>query len=400
MTQTWKTLAAAAAVTLSTLAAAADPVRIGLSGPFTGGSSPMGVSMRDGIRLAVTEINDKGGVLGRKVELVERDDEAKNERGAQVAQELINKEKVVATIGIVNTGVALASQRFYQEAKIPVLTSVATGTLVTRQFLPPEHADNYVFRFSAYDTLQASMIVDEAIVRRGFKKVAILADSTNYGQLGREDLEKALAAKGVTAVAVEKFNVKDVDMTPQLLKAKTAGAEAILTYAIGPELAQIANGMVKLGWKVPMIGSWTLSMSNFIDNAGPNAEGARMPQTFIQEPNTPKRKAFIEKYQKAYAVTRIPSPVSAAQGYDSMQILAAAIQQAGTTDGVKVREALENLKAKVEGVITTYEKPFSHDDHEAIDAGVPVIGEVKGGHVVYAYESDKTRGAVVKAASK
>ncbi len=401
MTKTSRFLAAAAALAVSTLASAADPVRIGLSGPFTGGSSPMGVSMRDGIRLAVSEINARGGLLGRQIQLVERDDEAKNERGAQVAQELINKEKVVATIGIVNTGVALASQRFYQEAKIPVLTSVATGTLVTKQFLPPEHADNYVFRFSAYDTLQASMIVDEAIVRRGFKKVAVLADSTNYGQLGREDLEKALAARGVTAVVVEKFNVKDVDMTPQLLKAKTAGAEAVLTYAIGPELAQIANGMVKLGWKVPMIGSWTLSMSNFIDNAGPNAEGARMPQTFIQEGNTPKRKTFIGAYQKAYGVTRIPSPVSAAQGYDSMQILAAGIQQAGSTDGPKIREALENLKAKVEGVITNYERPFTHDDHEAIDPGVPVIGEVKGGHVVYAYDSDKTKGVqAAKAAAK
>ena len=83
-------------------------------------------------------------------------------------------------------------------------------------------------------------------------------------------------------------------MTAQLLKAKEAGAEAVLTYGIGPELAQIANGMTKLGWKVPMIGSWTLSMANYIDNAGPGGEGARMPQTFIQEPTTPKRKAFID----------------------------------------------------------------------------------------------------------
>ena len=84
-------------------------------------------------------------------------------------------------------------------------------------------------------------------------------------------------------------------MTAQLLKAKEAGAEAVLTYGIGPELAQIANGMTKLGWKVPMIGSWTLSMANYIDNAGPGGEGARMPQTFIQEPTTPKRKAFIDQ---------------------------------------------------------------------------------------------------------
>lgn len=385
-------LAVAVAGALAFAAQAAEPIKIGLSGPFTGGSSPMGVSMRDGIRLAAQEINAAGGVLGSKIQLVERDDEGKNERGAQVVQELINKEKVVAGLGIVNTGVALASQRFYQEAKIPMLTSVATGSLVTQQFVAPQHPDNYIFRISASDTIQAAMIVEEAIERRKLKKVAILADSTNYGQLGREDLEKALDKKGVKPVAVEKFNIKDVDMTPQLLKAKAAGAEAILTYAIGPELAQIANGMVKLGWKVPMVGSWTLSMSNFIDNAGPNGEGARMPQTFVQEGTTPKRKAFIEAYQKAYKVERMPSPVSAAQGYDSMYLLAAAIKQAGGTDGVKVREALENLKTKVEGVIQTYDKPYSKTDHEAIDdTSVPVIGEVKGGHVVYAYDNDKKK---------
>lgn len=384
-----KLLAAAFAVAVSSVAHAADPIKIGLSGPFTGGSSPMGVSMRDGVKLAAAEINTKGGVLGRQIQLIERDDEAKNERGAQVSQELISKEKVVATVGFINTGVSLAGQRFYQEAKIPVINNVATGSVVTKQFLPPQYPDNYIFRTSAYDTIQSHLIVEEAITKRKFTKVAILADSTNYGQLGREDLEKALSEKGVKPVAVEKFNIKDVDMTPQLLKAKAAGAEAILTYAIGPELAQIANGMVKLGWKVPMIGSWTLSMSNFIDNAGPNAEGARMPQTFIQEGNTPKRKAFIEAYQKAYKVERIPSPVSAAQGYDSMYILAAAIKQAGSTDGVKIREALENLKDKIEGVITTYDKPYSHDDHEAIKVKDVVVGEVKGGHVVYAYEEDK-----------
>jgi branched-chain amino acid transport system substrate-binding protein len=384
--------AAALAVSLACGVQAADPIRIGVSGPFTGGSSPMGVAMRDGIRLAVQEINAAGGVIGSQVQLIERDDEAKNERGAQVVQELINKEKVVAALGIANTGVALASQRFYQEAKIPMITAVATGTQVTRQFLPPQYPDSYIFRVAANDSIQAALIVEEAVERRKFKKVAILADSTNYGQLGREDLETALKRKGVTAVAVEKFNVKDVDMTPQLLKAKSAGAEAVLTYAIGPELAQIANGMAKLGWKVPMVGSWTLSMSNFIDNAGRNGEGARMPQTFIQEATTPKRKAFIEAYQKTYKVERIPSPASAAQGYDAMQLLAAAIKQAGSADSVKIREALENLKEPVAGVVQTYEKPYSKQVHEAVhDIGVLVTGEVKSGQVVYAYDAEKNK---------
>jgi len=377
------------------LAFAAEPIKLGVSGPFTGGSSSMGVSMRDGVRLATEEINKSGGVLGRKLQLIERDDEAKNERGVQIAQELINKEQVIATLGFINTGVALASQRFYQEAKIPVMNNVATGSIVTQQFKAPEFPDNYIFRNAAHDSIQAPMIVEEAISRRGFKKVAILADSTNYGQLGREDLERALASKNVKAVAVEKFNIKDVDMTAQLLKAKEAGAEVILTYAIGPELAQIANGMTKLGWKVPMIGSWTLSMANFIDNAGPGGEGARMPQTFIQESNTAKRKAFIDAYLKNFKPknNRIDSPVSAAQGYDSVYLLAAAIKQAGSTDGVKIREALENLQTKVEGVVTTYDKPFTKDDHEAITANIPIFGEVKGSRVVYAYEEDQKKGA-------
>ena len=393
----FRPLVAAITLAASSLAAmAADPIRIGVNGPFTGGSSSMGVSMRDGVRMATDEINKAGGVMGRQLLLVERDDEAKNERGVQIAQELINKEKVVAVVGYINTGVALASQRFFQEAKIPVMNNVATGSLVTHQF--DDQPENYVFRNAAHDSIQAPMIVEEAITRRGFKKVAILADSTNYGQLGRADLEKALEQKGVKAVATEKFNIKDVDMTPQLLKAKEAGAEAVLTYAIGPELAQIANGMTKLGWKVPMIGSWTLSMANFIDNAGPGGEGARMPQTFIQEPTTPKRQSFIVNYLKTFNPknSRIDSPVSAAQGYDSIYLLAAAIKQANSTDGPKIKAALEDLKSPVEGVITTYNKPFSAKDHEAITANIPVFGEVKGQRVVYAYEADAKKASEVR----
>ena len=392
----FKLLALSSALALSAAAFAADPIKIGVDGPYTGGSSSMGVSMRDGVRLAAEEINKSGGVLGRQIQLIERDDEAKNERGVQIAQEFVNKEKVVAAVGYINTGVALASQRFFQEAKIPVLNNVATGSVITHQF--DKDPENYVFRNAAHDSIQAPMIVEEAIVRRGYKKVAILADSTNYGQLGREDLERALKNKGITPVAVEKFNIKDVDMTAQLLKSKEAGAEAVLTYGIGPELAQIANGMTKLGWKVPIIGSWTLAMANFIDNAGPGGDGARMPQTFIQEPTNPKRKAFIDAFVGKFKPknNRMDSPVSAAQGYDSIYLLAAAIKQAGSTDGPKIKAALEDLKAPVEGVVTTYNKPFTKTDHDAITANIPVFGEVKGGRVVFASADDQKSAGTVR----
>jgi branched-chain amino acid transport system substrate-binding protein len=388
--------AVAAAAMLTTGAYAAD-IKVGVIGPFTGGSSSMGVSMRDGVRLAAKEINAAGGINGNKIVLVERDDEAKNERGVQIAQELINNEKVAAALGYINTGVALASQRFFQDAKIPVINNVATGTLITHQF--PNAAENYVFRTSAADEIQAPMIAKEAVEKRGLKKVAILADSTNYGQLGREDLEKALKKYGVTPVATEKFNIGDVDMTSQLLKAKNAGADVILTYAIGPELAQIANGMAKLGWKKPMIGSWTLSMASFIDTAGKNGNGATMPETFIQQPaTTPKRKAFVDAYLKDFKPKNgvIASPVSAAQGYDSVYLLAAAIKQAGNTDGPKILGALESLNAPVDGVVMTYNKPFSKTDHEAITANDVVMGVVENGRVEFLNAEDATKGAKKK----
>lgn len=357
-----------------------NTIKIGVYGPFNGGSSPMGLSMRDGVRLAADEINARGGVLNRKIELVERDDQADASRGAQAMQDLISSEKVVAVLGPINTNVGLASYKYPMEAKIPLLINVSAGTPVNELF--KDNPDNYIFRIAANDFIQSEMIVGEAVDKRGFKKVALLCDSTNYGQSGHDKMLAVLKARGITPVSDDKFNVKDTEMTPQLQHAKQAGAEAILVYGIGPELAQIANGMQKLGYKVPMIGGWTLSMSNFIDAASANGDGAMMPQTFIQNSAaSDKAKKFIADYQKKYGAERIPSAVSAAQGYDSMYLIAQAIEQAGSTEGPKIKAALENLQKPYEGVIASFNKPFSATDHEAIHKEQVVMGVVKSGQV-------------------
>ncbi|HEY2065906.1 MAG TPA: ABC transporter substrate-binding protein [Gemmatimonadaceae bacterium] len=357
-----------------------DVIKVGVYGPFTGGSSPMGASMRDGVRLAAEEINAKGGVLGKKIQLVERDDQATNERGAQVMQDLVSNEKVAAVLGPINTGVALASYKYPMQAKIPLIINVSAGAPVNELF--KDNPDNYVFRIAASDNIQAQMIVNEAVQTRGLKKVALLCDDTNYGQNGCKKMTEALAAKGITPVSVGKFKLKDTDMTPQLQEARAKGAQAVLTYGIGPELAQIANGMNKLGYQVPMIASWTASMSNFIDAAAANGNGVQMPQTFIQDAALrPEAKAFVQNFQKKYSVDRIPSAVSAAQGYDSMHLLAMAMAQAGTTDGPKVKAALENLTTPYSGAIATFTKPYTPTDHEAIHQEQVVMGVVHDGRV-------------------
>lgn len=132
-------------------------------------------------------------------------------------------------------------------------------------------------------------------------------------------------------------------------------------------------------------------MASFIDTAGKNGDGATMPQTYIQSPSTtPKRKAFQEAYLKEFKPknNNILSPVSAAQGYDSVYLLAAAIKQANSTEGPKILAALQDLKAPVDGVVITYNKPFTATDHEAIKAKDVVMGVVENGRVEFLNAED------------
>ncbi|MDH2919153.1 MAG: ABC transporter substrate-binding protein [Sideroxydans sp.] len=394
-------------------ALAADVVKIALTGPFSGGSAPMGTSMRDGAKLAISEINLAGGIkVGSKkmkIEIVERDDEGKNERGALIAQELAAMDDLSGVIGTVNTGIALSGDKHLQEKGITKIITPAAGSASMTQWAnkadKPGVKELSIFRFAAHDGIQSAMVVEHAINQK-FSKVAILHDATNYGVSGRDDLLDQIKKQGnkLEVVATEKFNIGDKDMTAQLLRAKAGGAQAILIWGIGPELAAVSNGMAKNEMKIPLVGGWTLSMSNYIDNAGKNGDGTLMPQTFIEEAITPRAKSFIDGYHKAYNVTRIPSPVSAAQGYDAVYIFAAAVEQAQSENTGKIKLALEDLKKPVHGVITTWQHPFSTwnpanvESHEAFRRSDTVMGMISEGHVVFANQADRAR--LIKNASK
>ncbi|MGZ6140510.1 MAG: ABC transporter substrate-binding protein [Myxococcaceae bacterium] len=373
-------LAIWAAALLVAAPALAD-IKVGVYGPYTGGSAGMGVSMRNGVEQAADEINAKGGIMGQKVVLVKRDDEAKNERGAQIMQEFLDKEKVVAVLGPINTGVADNSTRYANERKVPVIINASAGAKVNEYFA--QSPENYIFRIAAADPLQTELAVKEAIDVRKHTKPAVLCDDTNYGQGGRAKLEAALAKRNVKAVYTGKFKIKDTDMTPQVQEAKAAGADVLLVWGIGPELAAIANSLDRVGWKVDMIGGWTLSMAAFINNAGKNGNGATTPLTFIEgTPGSPKAVAFVNEYHKKFNENPIAVAVAAAQGYDSLYLLKQAIEQAKSTDGDKIRLALESLQQPFTGVTGTYNKPFDSKNHEAVTAEQMKMGVVKDGTVV------------------
>lgn len=375
-------------------AARADTLKIGVSGPFTGGSSPMGESMLNGILLATEEINGIGGINGKKIELVVRDDQAKPEVGAKIAAELV-RDKVVAAIGIVNTGVGLASIDAYQKAGIPLIVAVSTGTSLTRKYAPPAAAENYIFRVSPTLDLEAKVVTAD-LKRKGLTSAAILADTTAYGDAGMKAFAEQASQAGIKIVSEERFKIGQQDMTAQVRRAKASEAQAIVVWGIGPELAVIAHNKDALGWKVPMMGSWTLSMRNFIDLSGKAGENSLMPQTFIQDATSTSKTEFLLAYKRNFKTDLIPSPMSAAQGYDGMHLLDLALRQANSTEGSKIREALENLQRRYQGVITSYSKPFSKVDHDAITQNMLLMGRVVAGRVDYAYTDDWKRSGLLR----
>ena len=369
-----------------------QPVRIGVIGPFSGPSSDFGNPMLHGVQLAVDEINAVGGYLGRPLELVVKDDQGNPDVGLKGSQELV-KEGVIATIGFCNTGVAQKSLDTFQNAQLPLIIPCATGTPLTAKFPAPQ---SYVFRTSARDAIQAPFVVND-LVKRGWTKVAVFADTTGYGEAGLKDVEAALAAKQLKPVYVARFALGVKDLSKELAAARDAGANAIFSYTVGPENATIANGKRDLKWDVPQVGAWPLSFPFFIDGAKAAADGALMAQTFIAEPSNERRAAFLSAYNRKYK-QKIAVPMAAAQAYDTTYLLTYALFSIrdGKFAGPAVKAALENIPRVYYGVVATYDKPFSADDKDAVTANMLVMGRVRNGAVTFAYPEDARRNLFVQ----
>jgi branched-chain amino acid transport system substrate-binding protein len=388
------TLAAFGLANSTTASAADETIKVGVYCPFTGGSADMGISARNGIRLAIEEINGMaGGVNGKKIELVERDDQANPEFAKKVVEEMLQKDKVVAALGVCNTGVGLATIDIFQNAKVPLIVPVSTGTPLTKKFAgAPE---NWIFRVSPRDEIQAPFIVADAI-KRGFRKVALFADTTGYGEAGKNDVEKVLAESGLKPVSVQRFAVGVKDLSEEVKAARAAGADVVISYTVGPEAAVLAKSIEKQKWNVQLMGSWPLSWRNFIDAAGSAGEGALVAVSFVQQASFQRRNAFITAYQQKFNTAVIPAPMAAAQGYDAALLLFYALHQAQSHEPAKIKAALEDLNRQVAGVITTYNHPFSKTDHDALTGNMLVMGVVRNGAVDYAYREDAQRGFVVQ----
>lgn len=368
-------------------------MRIGFICPFSGGSQDFGNSARLGAELAAKEMNEVGGYLGRPIELVARDDKANPDQGRKVSEELVLKEKVDFTIGFCNTGVAMKSLEVFQQNKHLLVVPVATGSAITAKY-PADKS--YVFRLSARDTIQADFLVED-IVKRGFSRVALLADKTGYGEAGFNDVVKFLAERKLKPVYTARFDLGVKTLAQEVQDARAAGADVIVGYTVGPEFVVLAQARTQARFAGPLYGPWPLSFRTVSDKAGAAAEGAIMVQTIIQDLSNERRSSFIARLRRHSGQQPIGSLMAAAQSYDAVQLMPRVMfQTRGNTSGDALKAALENLQRPYAGVVTTHDKPFSASDHDAFTRNMIWLGVWRKGEVQFEYPEDAKRASIIR----
>src|ERR1700760_2494541 len=213
-----RALLVGAALLVASPALADDAIKFGLVAAMSGQSAKSGEAIVRGLSLALDEINAAGGVLGKKVELVVRDDESNPAKGVVAARELVQREKVAVLFGGLDTPVSMAIVPFPNQSKVPFVGVWAAGTAITRNGA----ADNYVFRVSAVDALVDEALVNYAVKKYDVKKPGMILINNPWGESNEGGLKAALTAKGLPFAGVEKFQDADVDVVPQLTRLKDA----------------------------------------------------------------------------------------------------------------------------------------------------------------------------------
>jgi branched-chain amino acid transport system substrate-binding protein len=352
------------ALTISTVGHAQE-IKIGFNGDLSASpSAQSGQAGVLGIQAAIEDINAAGGVLGRKLALVVRDDLSQPPKSIQNMSDLIDNEKVVAVLGPTNSGNALAWKHIPNQKKNPSIGCIGSATDITKPM--GSSAENYMYRVSMVDRAQVAGLIAYAKNNASTKNVGYLVETTGYGQGGLKDLQELGDAKGLKPVAIEKFGVNDTDMTSQLNKMKAAGVDTVLVWAQGTPIGQLVRSMEKINYFPVTLTSWSSDNASFFDTAGKTLAEKPIFMRTITEDRTPKQQQLYDRLAPKMASKSAFS--FAAHCYDATMITAAAIKQAGGTEGPKMREALENLQAPIEGIMKTYSKPFSATEHEALTA--------------------------------
>jgi branched-chain amino acid transport system substrate-binding protein len=370
-----KQLLAASALTLAALGAfAADPIKIGSVLSITGPAAFLGDPELKTLQLYVDDLNKKGGVLGRPLQLVHYDDGSDANKANGFTKRLIEDDKVDLLVGGTTTGATMSSVPLVEKAGIPFISLAGAVVIV-------EPVKKFVFKTPHTDRMAAEKVFED-MKKRGLTKIALLSETSGFGQSGKKETEGVAGKYGITLVANETYGPKDTDMSPQLTKIKSApGVQAVFIFGLGQGPAIATKNYKQLGISLPLYHAHGVASEEFVKLAGPAAEGVRLPAAALlianKLPANDPQKPVVVGYTKAFE-EKWKTDVSTFGGhaYDGLMLAVDAIKRANSTDKAKVRDALEATKGYIGtgGVVN-----MSATDHMGLDLSAFRMLEIKNG---------------------
>ncbi len=366
-------------------ARAAETIKVGAILGMTGPASFLGAPEAKTLEMLADQINKKGGIKGRKIELILKDTGASPEKAISFTKQLIEEDKVFAIIGPSTSGESMKVKGIAEDGQTILISCAAAEAIVNP-------VGKYVFKSPQNDRFAAIKIFEQ-MKKMGITKIGVVSSNTGFGKGGKEQLEKLAPEYGIQIVANEVYDKDATDLTAVVTKLKAAGIQAFVNWSIEPAQAIVIKNARQIGLAVPIFQSHGFGNIGYVKAAGGAAEGVLFPagRLLVAEslPNNHPQKALLVKYKKDYEA-RYKEDVSTFGGhaYDAFMILVKAIETAGT-DKEKVRTAIENMKGFV-GTAGTFN--FSPKDHNGLDLNAFEMLTVKGGKfVVYSDKAAKKK---------
>ncbi len=353
---------------------AQDKVKIGAVLAVTGPASFLGDPEAKTLKMLADDINKKGGVLGKQIEIVIYDSGGDAAKAKQFATRLVEDDKVIAQVGGSTTGDTMAMIPVFEDAKLPFISLGGAVAII-------EPAKKFVFKTPHTDKMACEKIFED-MKKRGLTKIGMISGQDAFGKSMQDECKKVIGTYGIEVLADETYGPRDTDMTPQLtnVKAKT-GIQAVLNAGFGQGPSIVTRNYKQLGFTVPLYQSHGVASKGFIDAAGEAAEGIRLPAAALliaeKLPDSDPQKAVVVAYTKAFAeYAKQPVSTFGGHAYDGLNILVEAIKRAGATDGQKVRDEIEKTKGFIGtgGVVN-----MSPADHMGLDLSAFRMLEIKKG---------------------
>ena len=373
----WQSITASAVFALCALLSASPvsaQIKIGSVLSVTGPASFLGDPEKKTLEIYVNEINAKGGVNGQKLQLIVYDDAANADTARTFATRLVEEDKVVAVVGGSTTGSTLAMIPVFEEAQIPFIS--LAGAV---QIIEPVH--KWVFKTPHTDRMACEKIFAD-LKSRNLTNIALISGTDAFGKSMRDQCVAVASKAGITIATEETYGPRDSDMTPQLTNIKNkAGVQAVVNPGFGQGPAIVTRNYKQLAITLPLYQSHGVASKQFIELAGPAAEGVRLPAAAIliadKLPANDPQKPVVVNYTKTYQ-DRTKQAVSTFGGhaYDGLMILVQAMERAKSTDAAKVRDEIEKTKGFVGtgGIVN-----MSPTDHMGLDLSAFHILEITNG---------------------